>query len=478
MRFRHSFAAAAALLWSGTALAGPAGWTMSESRGTVTVLIAGQSKVAVTGGNIPIGATVATGRNGRAVLVRGEEYAVVSPNSRLRVADPAPSGGLVQMFTDWGNAVFRIKKKSTQHFAVGTPYLAAVVKGTTFSVTVSDSGASVQVMEGAVEVATNDGGASRLVTPGMIGFVSAENQSQLVVDGLTRETVEGGKQTPAPAPSPTPAPTDSPRDAAPAPISAPAGGATDTIIAQPVTEGPVALSQLSGGLVSGDSSMNATLAASQNVQQTVLTQMAINTTTAAMASGSTGNAESIGIERAATEAAGNASNSASNAVSAATASATAPVSGASNAGGNGLGLGLTEANGNGNNAVSTTETAASTGAAAASTAASASASASSNAGGNGNGLALGLSALLGNGNNAATVSATASASTAATTASSNAGGNGNGLALGLTTALGNGNNATTTATASTNSGNGNSGNGNSGNGNSGNGNGNGNGNDD
>jgi ferric-dicitrate binding protein FerR (iron transport regulator) len=39
------------------------------------------------------------------------------------------------------------------------------VKGTTFSVTVSPTGASVQVIEGAVEVATNDGGARQLVEP-------------------------------------------------------------------------------------------------------------------------------------------------------------------------------------------------------------------------------------------------------------------------------------------------------------------------
>src|SRR3546814_7530531 len=77
---------------------------------------------------------VITGPNARAVLVRGEEYAIVAPNTRLEIADPAKSGGLWQIVESAGNIVFSIKKKLTQHFGVQTPYLAAVVKGTTFSV--------------------------------------------------------------------------------------------------------------------------------------------------------------------------------------------------------------------------------------------------------------------------------------------------------------------------------------------------------
>src|SRR3546814_6588562 len=81
-----------------------------------------------------------TGPNARAVLVRGEEYAIVAPNTRLEIADPAKSGGLWQIVESAGNIVFSIKKKLTPHFGVQTPYLAAVVKGTTFSVTVDGTG--------------------------------------------------------------------------------------------------------------------------------------------------------------------------------------------------------------------------------------------------------------------------------------------------------------------------------------------------
>jgi len=193
------------LFMTSAASAAPDGWQISEKSGTVTVLHSGVSKIALQGNAIAMGDVVNTGPNGRAVLVRGQEYLVIAPNSRLRIADPAPSGGMVQILQDVGNVIFKIKRKSTPHFAVQTPYLAAVVKGTTFSVTVNESGASVQVIEGAVEVKTNDGGASDLVRPGMIAAVNARNLFRLKIDGDTSHVtvspnapVEDGGLAPAP----------------------------------------------------------------------------------------------------------------------------------------------------------------------------------------------------------------------------------------------------------------------------------------
>ena len=79
---------------------------------------------------------------------------VISPKAELKVAVPEQTGPVVQFFQNIGNALFKIEKKSTPHFGVKTPYLAAVVKGTTFNVSVSQDNSSVQVTEGVVEVAT------------------------------------------------------------------------------------------------------------------------------------------------------------------------------------------------------------------------------------------------------------------------------------------------------------------------------------
>jgi hypothetical protein len=248
MRLGRSLSFAVAMLASGTAFAGAPGWSISESSGQVLVVSTGVVKAAVRGGGVATGDIINTGRNGRAVLVRGEEYLVVSPNTRIRVADPAKSGGFTQIIEDFGNVIYKIKKMTMPHFAVETPFLAAVVKGTTFSVTVTEKGASVQVTEGRVEVATRDGGASFMVLPGDIGSVSANAPATLNMQGRENRTITS--PTPAAA---TAAVTASVNNQAVAPDQVQMSGKIDS----PVGEGAVDLSAMSEGMVMGDSSMKA-----------------------------------------------------------------------------------------------------------------------------------------------------------------------------------------------------------------------------
>jgi hypothetical protein len=140
------------------AIANESTWTVSEMSGSVQVAHRGMSRIATRGLSVTAGDTVTTGPGARAVLVRGTEYMMVAAGSRLQLQPEAQSSGFTQMIEEFGNVVFMIKKKATPHFEVRTPYLAAVVKGTTFAVGVTPQGASVQVLEGAVEVATGDDG--------------------------------------------------------------------------------------------------------------------------------------------------------------------------------------------------------------------------------------------------------------------------------------------------------------------------------
>ena len=163
--------------------AAPLQWQVSEASGEVRLTQNGQSRAAVRGALLASGATITTGAKARAVIVRGEEFVVISPGSQLRVPAANSPNTVMQMIEDFGTAVFKIKKKSTPHFGVQTPYLAAVVKGTTFTVTVGPEGGSVQVTEGAVEVSTLDGGAADLVEPGDIASVGASDLYKLTIEG-------------------------------------------------------------------------------------------------------------------------------------------------------------------------------------------------------------------------------------------------------------------------------------------------------
>ncbi|MEH6716225.1 FecR family protein [Parasphingorhabdus flavimaris] len=239
----------AALMAGGSAQAETPQWKLSESAGTVNVLRSGVSRIAISGGSLTAGDVITTGTKSRAVLVRGQEYVVVSPNSRLRISAPEQSGGVVQFFEELGNVLFRIDKKSTPHFGVKTPYLAAVVKGTTFSVTVTESGTAVQVTEGAVQVSTLDGGATQLLSPGMIGMVDQSQQFRLTIAGTESRTIDSPN---APAGS-----TDTPEPVEDAALVEIANSSFEGTITAPVLEAPVSLSDLTGGLVSNGAAPSA-----------------------------------------------------------------------------------------------------------------------------------------------------------------------------------------------------------------------------
>jgi hypothetical protein len=180
------FAIAATLSCSTGALAGNAtwnaepSWSIGERSGAVHVTRNGAQEIAMREGLVLGGETVTTGPTGTAVLVRGDEFVMLAPNSRVRitVASEAASGG--QIFTDAGKTVYRLKRKTLQDFVVKTPYFSALAHGTTFNVSVGADKASVQSVEGPVELTTS-GGAQEIVKAGMLAVVSASNPAQVRV---------------------------------------------------------------------------------------------------------------------------------------------------------------------------------------------------------------------------------------------------------------------------------------------------------
>jgi hypothetical protein len=102
---------------------------------------------------IGAGQSVATGADGRVVLERGKTLITIAPNSRIEL----PAGKIDILKTliiqTLGTLLFKVERRPQQKFEVRTPYLVAVVKGTTFTVNVNAQGGAVHVVEGAVQVA-------------------------------------------------------------------------------------------------------------------------------------------------------------------------------------------------------------------------------------------------------------------------------------------------------------------------------------
>ena len=87
------------------------------------------------------------------LLKRGEEMILVSPNSVIGVPAEKKEGLSTTIKQQAGSILLDVEKRNVKHFEVETPYLAAVVKGTQFRVTVNATSTSVDVIRGQVEVA-------------------------------------------------------------------------------------------------------------------------------------------------------------------------------------------------------------------------------------------------------------------------------------------------------------------------------------
>jgi hypothetical protein len=101
---------------------------------------------------IPDSRVVRTLGNGFVELVRGQETLDLEPDTQIQIYDKAGSTPFTTVKQYFGSVSVEAEVRNVQHFAVSTPYLAAVVKGTRFTVVSGRTGSSVSVQRGHVAV--------------------------------------------------------------------------------------------------------------------------------------------------------------------------------------------------------------------------------------------------------------------------------------------------------------------------------------
>jgi hypothetical protein len=165
------------------AIADSAAWRVSKSSGEVWVSTSGVQQASLTDDAVlNPGDNIRTGRNGRVLLVRGQEKILISPNSVIGL--PAPkTPGTTTVIQQSGTILLEVEKRNVQHFEVETPYLAAVVKGTQFRVTVGEGESFVTVLGGQVDVTDFRSGQSALVLPRQMAKVATVGRAGLVLSG-------------------------------------------------------------------------------------------------------------------------------------------------------------------------------------------------------------------------------------------------------------------------------------------------------
>ncbi len=159
-------------------------WSVSKSSGEVWMTTTGAQQVSLGQEEVlKPGDTIRTGRNGRVLLVRGAETILVAPNSVIGLPTEKKDGLSTTIVQQAGSILLEVEKRNVRHFEVETPYLAAVVKGTQFRVSVNAGSARIEVIRGQVEVADFRSGQIAQVMPGQVATAFAQGKPGLSLSG-------------------------------------------------------------------------------------------------------------------------------------------------------------------------------------------------------------------------------------------------------------------------------------------------------
>src|SRR5947209_593587 len=156
---------AVALLPALAASAAADDWKVTRLSGEALVLYQGRWTPLRDGDIVADAAFVRTLANGSLQFLRDRETIEVEPNSQIQIIDRKG-----QRFTTvrqyFGTVGIEANRQNLKHFAVQTPFLAAVVKGTIFAVKTDAKASTVAVTRGKVGVQSADHASHGDVGPG------------------------------------------------------------------------------------------------------------------------------------------------------------------------------------------------------------------------------------------------------------------------------------------------------------------------
>jgi hypothetical protein len=159
-------------------------WSVSKSSGEVWVTMRGAGPVSLAQEEVlKPGDTIRTGPSGRVLLKRGEETILLAPNTVIGLPAEQKEELSTTILQQAGSILLDVEKRNVKHFEVETPYLAAVVKGTQFAVTVNAASTMVEVRRGQVEVADFKSGQIAQVIPGQSATAFAHGKPGLSLSG-------------------------------------------------------------------------------------------------------------------------------------------------------------------------------------------------------------------------------------------------------------------------------------------------------
>lgn len=170
VRVVHFLAALALLVLSFPASAFAHDWMVTKLRGEALQLVGNDWAPLNRGDVVPDDRVIRTLASGRAMLQRGNETIELAANTQIRIFDEAGKR-FTTVQQHFGTIAIEAEVRNVKHFAVQTPYLAAVVKGTRFEVKTTSRQSKVKVQRGLVAVEDGRSGLNAMVAAGQSATV-------------------------------------------------------------------------------------------------------------------------------------------------------------------------------------------------------------------------------------------------------------------------------------------------------------------
>jgi hypothetical protein len=156
-------------------------WTAVKLRGKVLQLVDGEWQPLERGAVVPDDRAIRTMGGARVTFIRGNETIDVGGSSAIQIIDEDRRRPFTTVKQYFGKVEVEAEVQAVQHFAVQTPHMAAVVKGTRFTVLSNETGSEVRVDRGAVSVEDREDGSHVTIVAGQTAEVA--QGAPLHVDG-------------------------------------------------------------------------------------------------------------------------------------------------------------------------------------------------------------------------------------------------------------------------------------------------------
>ncbi len=152
---------------SGAIQAGTAHLVVREVSGAVTIQLGEKSQAARVGLAFDPPAEVRTAAGAMVVIADAETTIRISGNSIVAIPASAKSSSMVdRILQRAGSVLYDVNSRKGRPFAVETPLLTSVVKGTLFSIDAQPGATAVALLEGSLEVTGNGVDAPVMLAPG------------------------------------------------------------------------------------------------------------------------------------------------------------------------------------------------------------------------------------------------------------------------------------------------------------------------